>query len=42
MNNMQDILEASILIVDDSTADVVLFEQILRSAGYSEITSVHP
>lgn len=42
MNSMQDIFEASILIVDDSKADVMLFEQILRDAGYSAITSVNP
>ena len=39
MNNAQDILSASILIVDDLEADVMLLEQILRRAGYSAITS---
>jgi len=39
MNSMLDILEASILIVDDLEADVMLFEQILRRAGYNAITS---
>ncbi len=39
MNSMQNILEARILIVDDLEADVMLFEQILRRAGYCTITS---
>jgi putative two-component system response regulator len=39
MNSAQDILSASILIVDDLEADVMLFEQILRRAGYSDITT---
>ena len=42
MNSMQDILEANILIVNDSKADLMLFEQILRGAGYSAITSANP
>jgi len=34
-----DILNADILIVDDLATNVELLEQILLSAGYSEITS---
>jgi two-component system, cell cycle response regulator len=34
-----DILNASILIVDDLEANVQLLEQMLRNAGYSRITS---
>jgi two-component system cell cycle response regulator len=34
-----DILNASILIVDDQEANVRLLEQMLREAGYSRITS---
>ena len=34
-----EILNASILIVDDQEANVMLLEQVLRSAGYTRITS---
>ena len=34
-----DILNASILIVDDQEANVKLLEQMLREAGYRCITS---
>ena len=34
-----DILKASILIVDDQAANVILLEQMLREAGYEAITS---
>src|ERR1700687_938751 len=34
-----DILNASILIVDDQEANVRLLEQVLSSAGYMRITS---
>ncbi len=34
-----DILHAGILIVDDQEANVLLLEQMLRSAGYTRITS---
>ena len=34
-----DILNASILIVDDQLANVQLLEQMLRGAGYQRITS---
>ncbi|MEY2407450.1 MAG: hypothetical protein QOF48_120, partial [Verrucomicrobiota bacterium] len=34
-----DILNASILIVDDQEANVALLEQVLRGAGYVSITS---
>ena len=34
-----EILNASILIVDDQEANVLLLEQVLRSAGYTRITS---
>ena len=39
MISKQEILNASILIVDDQRANVLLLEQILRSAGYVSITS---
>ena len=39
MINAQEILNASILIVDDQHANVLLLEQILRGAGYQSITS---
>src|SRR5215212_819582 len=43
MINVADILEASILIVDDKEANVSLLQQMLRGAGYSNITSTsHP
>ncbi|MBC7455652.1 MAG: response regulator [Massilia sp.] len=35
----RDILNASVLIVDDIEANVLLLEQVLRNAGYSNITS---
>jgi PAS domain S-box-containing protein len=34
-----EILEASILIVDDQESNVALLEQMLREAGYSRVTS---
>lgn len=34
-----EILNASILIVDDQEANVMLLEQVLRNAGYTHITS---
>ena len=34
-----EILKASILIVDDQEANVMLLEQMLRNAGYSNLTS---
>ena len=39
MVSSADILNAGILIVDDLEANVQLLEQMLRSAGYSRITS---
>ena len=35
----QDILNASILIVDDQENNVLLLEKMLRNAGYARITS---
>lgn len=34
-----DVLNASILVVDDQEANVLLLEQLLRDAGYSRITT---
>lgn len=39
MVSIADILNAHILIVDDQEANVLLLEQMLRSAGYARITS---
>ncbi|MES2934683.1 MAG: response regulator [Pseudomonadota bacterium] len=39
MLNASEILNASILIVDDQKANVLLLEQMLRQAGYQRITS---
>jgi diguanylate cyclase (GGDEF)-like protein len=39
MVNSADILNAGILIVDDLEANVLLLEQMLRSAGYTRVTS---
>ncbi len=39
MVNVSDILNADILIVDDQEANVLLLEQMLRSAGYVCVTS---
>lgn len=39
MISATDILAASILIVDDKTANVLLLEQMLREAGYSRVAS---
>jgi two-component system cell cycle response regulator len=39
MISEQEILNASILIVDDQHANVLLLEQMLRGAGYSRYTS---
>lgn len=37
--NITDILNARTLIVDDQEANVLLLEQMLRDAGYFNITS---
>ncbi len=39
MINAADILQASILIVDDQESNVQLLEQLLRDAGYTGVTS---
>lgn len=39
MVGIADILNAEILIVDDQAANVQLLEQLLRSVGYSRVTS---
>jgi adenylate cyclase len=39
MINCSDVMHGKILIVDDQEANVLLLEQMLRSAGYSAITS---
>jgi adenylate cyclase len=39
MINSTDVMHGNILIVDDQEANVLLLEQMLRSAGYSSITS---
>ena len=39
MVNSSDILNASILIVDDLEANVILLDRILRGAGYVSVTS---
>ena len=39
MINVSDILNASILVVDDQEANVRLLEQMLSSAGYVSVTS---
>jgi len=39
MLQVSEILNASILIVDDQAANVMLLEQMLRNAGYKHITS---
>ena len=39
MINVQEILNASILVVDDQEANVQLLEQMLREAGYLQIAS---
>ena len=39
MINEQEILNASILIVDDQQANVLLLSEMLRGAGYTRITS---
>jgi PAS domain S-box-containing protein len=39
MNQIVDILAASILIVDDQAANVALLAQLLASAGYTRVTS---
>ena len=39
MISEQEILNASILIVDDQNANVQLLEQILRDVGYASIAS---
>jgi len=43
MINTAEILQASILIVDDQESNVQLLEQLLREAGYTGVTStMHP
>jgi len=39
--NKSDILKANLLIVDDQAANVLLLERILRTAGYTSITSTN-
>ena len=39
MVSLADIRNASLLIVDDSSVNILLLEQILRGAGYTEITT---
>ena len=39
MIGLPDILDASILLVDDMQANVLLLERMLRGAGYSSVTS---
>ena len=39
MVNASDIFSASILIVDDQEASILLFEQMLRGAGYVSVSS---
>ena len=39
MISERDILAAKVLVVDDSKANVLLLEQILRRRGYSDVTS---
>lgn len=39
MISEDDILNASVLIVDDNAANVELLEQLLQSAGYTHVTS---
>src|SRR5512134_3362012 len=40
MNSAPEILNASILIVDDQEANVSLLEQLLREAGYACVSSI--
>ena len=39
MLDASEILNASILVVDDMDANVMLLEQMLRNAGYANITT---
>ena len=39
MVSAPDILNASILIVDDQESNISLLEQLLREAGYTGVTS---
>ena len=39
MLEVSEILNASILIVDDQEANVMLLEQMLRNGGYTNITT---
>jgi adenylate cyclase len=39
MISSSDLLDASILVVDDMEANVLLLERMLRGAGYTSITS---
>ena len=39
MLDVSEILKASILIVDDQSANVMLLEQMLRNVGYTQITT---
>jgi adenylate cyclase len=34
-----EIFEANVLVVDDQEANVLLFERMLRAAGYSSVQS---
>ena len=40
MISTADILKAKLLIVDDQSANVLLLDRLLRSAGYSDISSI--
>ncbi|MFC3108683.1 response regulator [Undibacterium arcticum] len=39
MISSSDLLDASVLVVDDMEANVLLLERMLRGAGYTSITS---
>ena len=39
MMNIDEILQARILVVDDQSANVTLLEEMLRQEGYSNVTS---
>ena len=41
MPNKQDILNTSILIVDDQQSNVLLLEDMLREEGYTSFTSTN-
>ena len=42
MVGMPDILNASILIVDDQEYNVSLVERLLRATGYTRVASTRP